>query len=126
MKILLILLFISINGYASDWRDLEVLQTYKLKQDFQLPQKERSGSLLDFSKEEELVLKEKMALSGIGVMLFIFKYVPCPGQEMETGMEIIPVQGTDPMIEIGAQLEAGCEFNVYVEIRDLFTKSFLE
>lgn len=126
MKILLILLFLSVNGYATDWRDLEVLQTYKLKQDFQLPQQERSGSLLDFSKGDELLLKESTALPGIGVMLYEFKYIPCPGSEMATALQIIPVQGSVPMIEVGAQLEAGCELNVYVEIKDLFTKSFFE
>jgi hypothetical protein len=121
-----VLLIASINAYSIEWRDLEVLQKYNLKQSFQLPQIERSGSLLDFSEGEQVVLSEKLPLTRLGIMLYMFNYIPCPGNMMKTDMEIIPVQETAPVIEVGVQLETGCELNVYVEIKDLFTRSILK
>ncbi|HXH73734.1 MAG TPA: hypothetical protein VNJ08_02125 [Bacteriovoracaceae bacterium] len=126
MRLIFVLLLISFNAFAIEWRDLEVLKTYQLSQNFQLPQTERSGSGMDFTKGEVVLLKEQLPLSGFNVMLYIFKYIPCPGQDMQTDLEIIPVQGTSPVIEIGTQLEKGCELNVYIEVKDLFTKSFFE
>ena len=41
----------------------------------------------------------------IKVVLFRFDYKNCPGSDMKTDMEIIPVKNTSPVVEVGAQLE---------------------
>lgn len=120
MKIFLLFLFLSSNGFALDWQDLEVLRSYKLKQDFQLSQPERSGSLLDFSTGDEVVLKGKVALLDTGTVMYSFIYAQCTGPEMETDIEILPV------IEVEAQLRPGCELNLYIKSKNLLTHSMLE
>jgi hypothetical protein len=126
MRLFLFLLLISFNCLAIEWTELEEGKSYKITQNFQLPQLERSGSKLDIVTGDKVYLKEIAALSQINVMLYIFDYKNCPGKGMKTDMEIIPVNGTTPMVEIGAQLELNCILKVYIESRDLMSKSIFE
>lgn len=126
MRLFLILLGFSFNVLAVEWTELQDGTQYKLTQDFQLSQFERSGSKLDISRGDKVELKESVALSMINVMLYVFDYKDCPGQSMATEMEIIPVQGTSPVVEIGAQLEDKCELNIYIENKDLMSNSLFE
>ena len=126
MRLFLILLGFSFNVLAVEWTELQDGTQYKLTQDFQLSQFERSGSKLDISSGDKVELKESVALSMINVMLYVFDYKDCPGQSMATEMEIIPVQGTSPVVEIGAQLEDKCELNIYIENKDLMSNSLFE
>ncbi len=126
MRLLILgLIFISFNLCAAEWNDLELDQKYTLTQSFQLPQIERSGSLVDFLQGEEVVLKDIIPLDMIKVMLFKFDYKNCPGPDMKTDMEIIPVKNTSPVIEVGAQLE-NCTLEIFIENKDLMTASFFE
>lgn len=128
MRVFLILCLISVNVFAAEnWSDLKAGNNYKLTQNFQLPQVERSGSLIDFSKGEKFLLKEivPLAMPGALLTLYIFDYLNCPGQEMVTDMEIIPVNETSPLVEVGAFVEK-CELNVYLETKDYYTKSLFE
>lgn len=126
MRSFLILFLISFNALAVEWTDLSERTVYKINQDFQLTQLERSGSKLDISKGDQVYLKEIMPLSMVNVMLYIFDYKNCPGPAMKTDMEIIPVNGTSPVVEIGAQLEENCELNIYIENKDLMSTSLFE
>lgn len=126
MRLLIILLVISFNALAVDWTELEDGKEYKITQDFQLSQLERSGSKLDIKRGDNVQLNETVALSAINVMLYIFDYKNCPGPAMTTDMEIIPVQETSPVVEIGAQLEEKCELNIYIETKDLMSNSLFE
>lgn len=119
MKFFFTLLLLSSSVFAGSWQDLEVLHSYKLNRDFQLRQTERSHALMDFSKGDEVVLKDILPLSNISVMVYVLKYVPCPGAALETELEMITP-------EVGAQLESGCELNLYVEVKDLLRASILE
>jgi hypothetical protein len=125
MRIFVGLMLISLNLFAAEWNDLEMDQKYTLTQSFQLPQIERSGSLVDFLQGEEVVLKEIIALDMIKVMLFKFDYKNCPGADMKTDMEIIPVKNTAPVVEVGAQLEK-CSLEIFIESKDLMSTSFFE
>ncbi len=123
MKLFFFLLLLSSQAFALNWFDLEAGKNYTLKQSFQLPQKERSGSMLEFSQGDVLTLKEIIGL-GMGLGLFNFSYPQCPGPQMETDVEIIPVSGT--ATEIGAMAAEGCELWIYVELKDFWTPSLLE
>ena len=125
MRLFIGLLLISFNLLASDWSDLEEKQKYILTQSFQLPQLERSGSFMEFTVGDEAVLSEIIGLDTINVVLFKFNYINCPGPEMKTDMEIIPVKNTSPVVEIGAQLE-NCTLEIFIENKDLMSNSFFE
>lgn len=128
MRTFLILLLISFNAIAVTWDNLRPGVDYKLTQSFQLPQDERSGSLLDFSKGDEVYLKQIEPLAipgGFNMMLYIFDYRNCPGMEMTTEIEIVPVQGTSPVVKAGTLLEE-CELKVYIELKDYKSPSFFE
>jgi hypothetical protein len=124
MRLFIGLMLLSFNIIAADWTDLELDQNYKLTQSFQLPQLERSRSMIDVMENEEFILKEIIGLD-IGVVLFQFNYKNCPGMSLKTDMEIIPVKNTSPVVEIGAQIEK-CVLEIFIENKDLMTTSFFK
>ncbi len=127
MKFLIMALLLSSSLFASTWDELDTKATYKLSQSFQLPQTERSGSILELVKGEKFELKEIVPLEIPGALLtlFIFDYSNCPGIEMKTEMEIIPVNDTSPKVEVGALIEK-CELQIYLETKDLDSNSLFE
>jgi hypothetical protein len=125
MKTFLFLAFISLNAFAAYWNDLEEGKTYRTTQKFSLTQTERSHSLFEVQRGQRVSLKEIMPLSSAPVVLYVFDYKNCPGPAMSTIMEIIAVERTRPVVEIGAQLD-NCELNIYVETKDLGAKALFE
>ncbi len=125
MRLILVLLLVSFNALALDWFEMDQGATYTLKQSFQLPQMTPARTLQDFMSGEKFVLKEISPLP-IGVYLYIFDYKNCPGPKLTTDMEIIAVNGTNPMVEIGAQLELNCELWIFAEDKDVMSPSFFE
>ncbi len=126
MRLVLSLMLLSSPLFASSWNDLEVSSQYKINQAFQLPQLERSKSLLDINVGDQVLLKEIVSLDMINVALYRFEYKNCPGPAMKTDMEIIPVKNTTPVVEVGAQLELECMLEVFIENKDILTESFFE
>jgi hypothetical protein len=126
MRTIIFFLLLCTQALATPWSELVEKHTYELKQNFQLPQLERSNSLLDFSAGEKFELLETTHLGPLNVAIFTFRYEACPGSQMKTDMEIIPVQGSFPVVEVGAQLETGCKLEIYLESRDIPRTSFFE
>lgn len=126
MRLFIGLMLVSLNLFAANWSELEEKTQYKLTQSFQLPQIERSGALLNLMKSEKFVLTQITGLDMINVSLFVFEYINCPGQSMKTDMEIIPVNNTSPVVEIGAQVTVGCKLEIFIENKDLISNSFFE
>lgn len=125
MRLFLVLFLVSFGVLAADWSDLRPGEEYKLSQSFQLPLDDRSGSLLDFMEGEEVALNEIVPLAipgGFNMFLYIFDYKNCPGSQMTTEIEIVPVQGTSPVVKAGALLE-NCELKVYIEQKDYYSRS---
>ena len=81
---------------------------------------------MDVMKGESFLLTEVTGLDMINVSLFIFEYKNCPGRSMKTDMEIIPVNDTSPVAEIGAQVVEGCKLEIFIENKDSMTNSFFE
>ena len=124
----ILMILVSSSSFAASWKDLDLGQDYKLAQSIQLIQKERSGSLLDLSKGEKLTLLEieEVTLSGSdNVLLYVFHYPNCPGRAMTSEMEIVPVQGTFPVVKTGALLEK-CELKFYVKNKDYNSQNLFE
>jgi hypothetical protein len=122
MRLFILLALVSFNAFALQWADLDVYETYTLQQGFQLQQKERSGSMLDFSKGQKLRLIEKKGM--IGLVFLNFNYIGCSGNQMETEVEVIPVKNSP--IEIGAVAMPNCELWMYVDAGDYWTESILK
>lgn len=128
MRTFIILFLFSFSAFATSWEQLRPGNDYKLSQSFQLPQDERSGSLIDFMKGDDVTLNEIVPLAipgGFNMMLYIFDYKNCPGMEMTTDIEIVPVQGTSPVVKAGTLLE-NCELKVYIELKDYYSQSLFE
>ncbi len=125
MRLFILLALISFPSFAMNWFDMELGTEYILMQDMSLPQRERSGSMLEVSKGAKFVLKEVVGIT-MGLMMFNLEYKNCPGPAMETEVEIIPVSGTSPVIEVGAMVAENCELWVYVEGKDFWTNSLFE
>ena len=106
MRLFILLALVSFPAFALNWFDMETDTEYTLQQNFSLLQTERSGSILEITKGEKFLLKEKLGM-GMGLALFNFQYNNCPGPEMETEVEVIPVNGTSPLIEVGAMILMG-------------------
>ena len=66
MKFFILILLLSSSVFASNWDELDTKTTYKLSQSFQLPQTERSGSILELVKGQKFELKEILPLANIG------------------------------------------------------------
>lgn len=124
MRLFIALMLLTSQAFALDWSDIEGGKTYKLAQSFQLKQTERSGSILDVVKGQEVELKALIPISipGASLALYIFDYKACPGPEMTTEQEIIPVDQSGG-VEVGVLLDTSCELNVYVELKDYYTNS---
>lgn len=123
MRIIILLASLfAFSAHAGIWNDLEINQSYKLGQSFELPVIEGDIPAVNFTEGEEVVLKDIVPLDMISVVLFIFDYKNCPGQNIKTDMEIIPVQN----VEIGALLEKGCQFEIYIETRDIYSESLFK
>jgi hypothetical protein len=125
MRFLLGLMLLSVPVFASDWNDLETGETYKIKQSLSLTQLERSSSKLDILQGESFKLNTITGLDMISVTMLTFAYEKCPGMEMKTELEIIPVLNASPTVEIGATVE-DCELQIFLENKDLMTPSFFE
>lgn len=127
MRLFIALMLVSFNLFANvEWNDLEAGNKYTLTQSFSLKQHGNTNSMLDIMKGEELVLSEIVWLDMINVVVYEFEYKNCPGAEMTTEMEIIPVNNTSPVVEIGAQLVKNCTLEIYNEAKDIMSPSFLK
>jgi hypothetical protein len=126
MRLFLGLCLLSFQLQAVSWNDLEISNQYKINQQLQLRQIERSGSMLEISAQESFMLKEVIGLDMINVSLYRLQYKNCPGPAMKTEMEIIAVKNTAPVVEVGAQLEENCMLEIFIENRDLMTDSLFE
>lgn len=126
MRLFILLLFVSLNVMAVEWNDLEVSSEYKINQSFPLRQLGPSSSYLDIMEGEKFKLNDIIGLDSINVVLFELEYKNCPGQAIKTDMEIIAVKNTSPVVEVGAQVEENCKFQVFIENKDLMSESFFE
>lgn len=128
MRLFFVLLLFSFNSWgAVEWASLKKGQTYELSQSFKLAKYDGSTEFLEFKMGDRVELLEVLPLDiAFPVIAYIFKYQNCSSPEASTALEIIPVQGTSPVVEIGAQLESGCELTFYNETKDSFYSSIFE
>ena len=116
--ILLILsLLFSFQVFALDWYDLELDDQFSLDKDIHF-EKEN----VVFKKGDGFKLYDVVSLP-INVQIYQFEVLNCPGPDITTEMILIDptTKASDP--SVGVQLAESCSLEVYVETKDLFTKS---
>ncbi|HXH32078.1 MAG TPA: hypothetical protein VNJ01_14815 [Bacteriovoracaceae bacterium] len=125
MRVFFFLLLLSCNAFSSEWADLVENDEYKIVQKISLPVLGSNATIVELTPGDKFKLREIYALS-MGVVAYSFVAKKCPGRSVRTEMEIIPVQQTNPVIEIGVQLEKECELNIFIEGQDTWTPSIFE
>ena len=125
LLVLFVLVFSS-QVLASSWNDLEIGETYTLNQEIVLVSNSPSESSFHIPAGTKLSHSDLIPLDMISVMLYLFKLPKCPGNDFETQMEIIPVQGTSPLVEIGAQVASNCQLEIYIETKDIYSSSIVK
>ena len=123
MKTLIpILLFtLSFNLYALDWYDMDLDRTVRLEKK------------LEFTKEK-ITLKTGDTMKvwdvidlGFNVLVYQFEMQNCPGPDITTEMIIVNPndrQENDP--SVGVQIQETCLLEVFVEAKDVFSKSLFK
>jgi hypothetical protein len=125
MFLLMMLSVVITEVNARTWLNLQESKSYQLTQNIALPQSERSGSLLNFSQNDVFSLKA-LERSSDNLLVYTFEQQICSGSQMRTSLEIIPVQETSPMIEIGAQFIEDCELKIFISDQDLHSTSIFK
>ncbi len=115
--ILSLVILFSSQLLALDWYDFELGTTFKLDKEIVFA---KEGITL--KKGEHFQLDDIITLP-ISVSVFQFEVNNCPGENVSTEMIIIDptFNAGDP--SVGVQLQEGCLLEVYVELKDYFTKS---
>lgn len=128
MRSLLVLLALVFSSqvFANSWNDLEVGESYTLNQEISLVSNSPGQSTYHIPAGTVLNHSDLIPLDMISVLIYQFKLPNCPGNDFETQMEIIPVQGTSPLVEIGAQVGSNCLLEIFIETKDIYTSSIVK
>ena len=124
--LVLFILAFSSQVFAMSWNDIEEGQTYTLTQELKLVSNSPGRAALHIPAGTVLTKTEVLPLDMIMVMLYKFNFSGCPEKDFETEMEIIPVVGTSPVVELGAQVAGNCVLEVFIETKDIYTNSILK
>jgi hypothetical protein len=110
-------LLFSFQVFALDWYDLELEDKVTLEKE------------INFSKED-ITLKAgdgfklyDIITLPINVQIYQFEVLNCPGPDITTDMIIIDPSKAAGDPSVGVQLSESCSLDVFVETKDLFTKS---
>ncbi|MFZ4712781.1 MAG: hypothetical protein ACOYL6_03660 [Bacteriovoracaceae bacterium] len=119
MKLFLIaaLTILSLNAFALDWYDIDLDDKVTLDQNINFT---KEGITL--KKGDSFKVYDRISLP-IKVDVFLLEVENCPGADLSTDMIIIDPSGRRNDPSVGVQLSQSCSLEVYVETKDLFTKS---
>jgi len=127
MKLLMILLLaiITVPIYASNanWGTQKINTKYNTIKDIKLMQNTVSITIPSGS---QLELIEATELNVIKVHLHKYKISPCPSSKQETDLELVEVeQLNSPDTTVGVNLTKGCRIEVFIDVQEYTTMSFL-
>lgn len=127
MKLFLILLLtVSTSVFSKNlkWSSLYKGATYTLTQQVDVTDRKEDFSVLADSK---LKLIESTALPMINVQLFKFELPSCPSNSMKTELELLELpQANQKVIVIGFDVVENCILEVFIEQKDIYSKSILK
>jgi hypothetical protein len=102
------------------WMDVQESKAVELSQALKLGE----GS---FAEGTALAMIRAEALSAPGMALtyYTLKEINCTHPQWESDLQIILPEGvTDESHSVGVELKPGCEWGIYVEVKDLSFPSF--
>lgn len=127
MKYWVVLLFVftSANAFSQkSWSSLKKGDSYKTTRSFNLFLDEREFS---FQENTKLTLKETIKDNSIKVYIHKFNVSPCPGKNIQSDLELIEVpQQNGVSSSVGVSLSRGCSLEVFVDMSEYNTLSFLK
>lgn len=121
-----ILLSFSFSAFAISWNDLVLGETYELNQEIILKSNSPGSALYHIPVGTKLTHSDLVPLDMINVMLYKFDLPQCPGNEFKAEMEIVPVNGTTPVVEVGVDIAEGCQVEFFFETKDIYTTSIVK
>jgi hypothetical protein len=128
MKLVLVLLFVvSANVFSKNlkWSSLYKDSTYSLTQQIDITDTRKE----DFSilAESKLKLIQSTALPMINVQLFKFELPSCPSNSMKTELELLELpQANQKIVVIGFDIVENCILEIFIEQKDLYSKSIFK
>jgi hypothetical protein len=109
--------FSTFQVFALDWYEFDLDKTYTLEKEIRF---QKENIILQVG--DQFKLRDIIGLS-INVSIFQFDVKKCPGPNLITELIIIDptLMFNDP--SVGVQLQKSCLLEVYVEMKDIFSKS---
>lgn len=127
MKLFLaLLLTISVGAFSKNlkWSSLYKGNTYTLNQQINVTDTKEDFSVPAQSK---LKLIDSSALPMISVQLYKFSLPSCPSSSMKTELELLELpQGNAKVVVIGFDVIENCILEVFIEQKDIYSKSILK
>ena len=115
--LLFLTLLFSAQVFALDWYDLELEDKLSLDKEIRF---EKENVI--FKKGDGFKLYDVVTLP-MNVQIYLFEVLNCPGPDITTDMILIDPTSKAGDPSVGVQLAESCSMEVYVETKDLFTKS---
>jgi len=122
MIALLMVVFASLaHAEALQWTDLELYQTYKLNQTITFPEG------IEYKAGEKVYVMDYIA-GGIPVVYWQMHMENCKNPDATADMILINPSPDDTSTDrsIAVALTEGCNLDVWVEIKDLYSGSILD
>lgn len=126
MKYIMIylLLFAQVSFAAVKWDAQEVNTAYKLNQDIVLQMDDQKYNI---PKGTQFDLNEVSDLNMIKVHLHKYKINNCPSPNVETDLQLISIrQNNRRKTSVGVNLTRNCIVEIFVDMKEYATFSFLD
>ena len=101
------------------WNEPEVGDRLALTQEISL-----GSSNFTPGKTLRLQELEPLDISGSPLMHYLLVEESCEHPEAQSEMEIITPNGNDDSTAVGVELNPGCNWEIWLEQKDLYTSSF--
>jgi hypothetical protein len=119
-----LLLFAQVGFSAVKWDAQEVNTTYKLNKKITLQLDDKK---YDIVKDTQFELVEVSDLNMIKVHLHKYKINNCPSPNIETDLQLINIrQSSRRRTSVGVNLTRNCIVEIFVDMKEYSTLSFLD
>lgn len=130
IKLLLLLFaffyFQNVSAAVVNWKNQKVNTTFKTIKTLEL-EYEMEGNSFILPRGTVFELFEVSKLNMIKVHLHKYKISNCPSPNKETDLQLIPVeQLNNSKTSVGVNLTRGCIIEVFIDMKEYNTMSFLE
>ncbi len=116
-----LLLSCSLHLYALDWYDMDLEQTVTLEKTIEFTQENITLKPGDTMKVWDVIDL------GFNVLVYQFEMQNCPGPDIKTSMIIVnPNDKVENDPSVGVQIQETCLLEVFVEAKDVFSKSLFK